>query len=285
MKTITLSNSIPIPPIGYGTYKLPDSPEGAAAVAEAISLDYRLIDGAAAYGNEKAVGEGIKKSETDRSQIFVTSKLPNTERSFDAALRAFDRSLRDLNLDYLDLYLIHWPFDRACYPDWEKQNIDTWRALERIYSERRVRAIGVSNFFPEHLDVLLREAETLPMVNQIEFNPGMQQRECVDLCNRNNIRIEAWSPLARGRIFDNPLLLEIADRHKRSIAQICLRWEIQCGAIPIPKSANPYRMKENLDIFSFTLSDEEIAAIDSLPQFGNSGLNPANIDHHFSPTC
>lgn len=278
MKERTLNNGILIPGIGYGTYKLADDGEGANAVADAIRMGYRLIDGASAYQNERAVGEGLRLSGIERTELFVTSKVANSQRGYDSTLKAFDQSLADLGLDFLDLYLIHWPADESHDPEWQKTNLDTWRALERLYHEKRVRAIGVSNFMPAHLESLLGSAEVNPMVNQIEFNPGMQQPEIYELCQKNQIVIEAWSPLARGRIFENGVLSEIAKAHDKSLAQICLRWEIQKGVIPIPKSSNPGRMKENLDVFDFELSPEEMSAIDSLPTFGNSGLSPENID-------
>lgn len=278
MKERTLNNGILIPGIGYGTYKLADDGEGANAVADAIRMGYRLIDGASAYQNERAVGEGLRLSGIERTELFVTSKVANSQRGYDSTLKAFDQSLADLGLDFLDLYLIHWPADESHDPEWQKTNLDTWRALERLYHEKRVRAIGVSNFMPAHLESLLGSAEVNPMVNQIEFNPGMQQPEIYELCQKHHILIEAWSPLARGRIFENGVLSEIAKAHDKSLAQICLRWEIQKGVIPIPKSSNPGRMKENLDVFDFELSPEEMSAIDSLPTFGNSGLSPENID-------
>lgn len=274
-----LNNGIHIPAIGYGTYKLSDDAPGAKAVANAIRTGYRLIDGAAAYQNEKAVGEGIKLCGIERKELFITSKVANTRRGYDSTLSAFDDTLADLGLDTLDLYLIHWPSDVSHDRDWEKTNADTWRALERLYREKRVRAIGISNFMPVHLRSLLQSAEIIPMVNQIEYNPGMQQPDIYNLCMQHNIVIEAWSPLARGRIFDDRLLSDIATAHDKSIAQICLRWEIQNGAIPIPKSSDPNRMKENLDIFDFELSPEEMSAINALPIFGNSGLTPENISN------
>lgn len=276
---IILNNGIRIPAIGYGTYKLPDDESGAKAVADAIRIGYRLIDGASAYQNEKTVGEGVRLSGIERKELFVTSKVANPDRGYDSTLRAFDKTLNDLSLDYLDLYLIHWPADASHDQEWLRTNADTWRALERIYHEKRVRAIGVSNFMPVHLDSLLRSTEVIPMVNQIEYNPGIQQPEIYELCQKNNIVIEAWSPLARGRIFENSVLSNIASVHRKSIAQVCLRWEIQKGVVPIPKSSNRERMKENLYVFNFELSPSEMSAIDSLPTFGNSGLTPENIDN------
>ncbi|MDE6536590.1 MAG: aldo/keto reductase [Muribaculaceae bacterium] len=280
MENIRLNNGFLIPAIGYGTYNLPDNEEGLNAIISAIGLGYRLIDGASAYGNERMVGEGVRRCGIDRSRLTITSKVANPDRGYDSTLRAFEKTISDLGLDYLDLYLIHWPADKMVYPDWERVNSDTWRALERLYNEGRVKGIGVSNFMPEHLRALLREAEIKPMINQIEFNPGMQQPECVAICRGKEIVVEAWSPLGRGRILGNTLLEEIARRYDKSVAQIALRWEIQRGAVPIPKSSNPERMRENMDIFDFSLSEREMSDIDGLAQFGNSGLSPENIDAH-----
>lgn len=266
--------------MGFGSYKLPDSAEGAEIVAQAINTGYTLIDGAAAYENEKAVGNGIRLSEADRERLFITSKVRNSDRGFDSTLRAFDKTLSDLGLDYLDLYLVHWPADAANDPEWQKTNLDTWRALERLYAEGRTRAIGVCNFMPEHLEALLSKAAVSPAINQIEFNPGMQQPECIGLCQRNNIIVEAWSPLARGRIFENEILKDIASAHQASVAQICLAWEHRKHTIPIPKSSTPERMKENLAALDISLSPDEISRIDSLSTFGNSGLTAANIVSH-----
>ena len=280
MEKIKLNNGILIPHIGYGTYKLPDDKSGAEAVSHALTIGYRLIDGASAYSNERAVGEGIRMSGINRKEIFVTSKVSNLDRGYDSTLRAFDKTMDDLRLDYLDFYLIHWPADPTFDTGWEKTNLDTWHAMERLYTEGRVRAIGLSNFMPVHLAHLIKEADIIPAVNQIEFNPGMQQPEIYSLCASENITVEAWSPLGRGRILTADTLARIARDHDRTVAQICLRWEIQKGVIPIPKSSNTQRMKENIDVFDFTLSDKEMQAIDSLPTFGNSGLTPENINSH-----
>lgn len=274
-----LNNGVMIPAIGFGTYKLPDDETTAAAVEYAIKAGYRHIDGAAVYANEKAVGEGLRRSGVAREDLFVTSKVWNTDRGYDYTLRAFDRSLADLGLDYLDLYLIHWPASPSRFPDWKDINLQTWHALERLYSDGRVRAIGVSNFMPHHLQPLLDEAEIVPVVNQIEYHPGFMQPECVDFCTERGIRIEAWSPLGRGRVFDNPLLNEIAARYGKTVPQICLRWELQHGIIVLPKSATPERITANLDVWDFTLSDADMAAIDAMAPCGASGLDPDTIEY------
>lgn len=274
-----LNNGVMIPAIGFGTYKLPDDETTVDAVKYAIKAGYRHVDGAAVYANEKAVGRGLRESGVAREELFVTSKVWNTDRGYDYTLRAFDRSLADLGLDYLDLYLIHWPASASQFPDWRDINLQTWHALERLYSEGRVRAIGVSNFMPHHLRPLLDEAEIVPVVNQIEYHPGFTQPECVDFCTERGIRIEAWSPLGRGRVFDNPLLNEIAARYGKTVPQICLRWELQHGIIVLPKSATPERITANLDLWDFTLSDEDMAAIDFMSPCGASGLDPDTINY------
>ena len=274
-----LNTGVMMPAIGCGTYKLPDDETTVNAVKYAIKAGYRHIDGAAVYANEKAVGRGLRESGVARDELFVTSKVWNTDRGYDYTMRAFDRSLADLGLDYLDLYLIHWPASSSRFPDWKDINLQTWHALERLYADGRVRAIGVSNFMPHHLQPLLDEAEIVPVVNQIEYHPGFMQPECVDFCTERGIRIEAWSPLGRGRVFDNPLLNEIAARYGKTVPQICLRWELQHGIIVLPKSATPERITANLDVWDFTLSDDDMAAIDFMSPCGASGLDPDKIDY------
>lgn len=272
-----LNNGILIPRLGYGTYKTGSPEECAAAVSEAIATGYRLIDCAASYGNEKSVGEALRASGLPRCDLFVCSKVANTERGYDSTLRAFERTLDDLGLTYLDLYLIHWPVTPAQSPDWRNINDKTWQALERLMSEGAVRSIGVSNFTLPYLEPLLLKARRLPVVNQLEYNPGTTQPETVGFCEARNIRIEAWSPLGRQRIFDNETLRRIAEAHGRTVAQVCLRWEMQNGVIPIPKSSNPDRIRQNADIFDFELTAAEMRTIDLLPPFGGSGLAPETI--------
>lgn len=277
MLTFKLNNGIAIPAIGFGTYKLPEGTECVAAIKMAIESGYRLIDCAAAYGNERSVGVAIEECGVDRNELFVTSKVWAADRGYDSTLRAFEKSVTDLKLDYLDLYLIHWPADPAKDENWREINAQTWRALERLLAEGRVKAIGVSNFMPVHLNALIDDSEIIPAVNQIEYNPGCQQHECVALCRLHNIIVEAWSPLGRGRVLDNPSLDEIAKRHHKSTAQICLRWEFQQRVVSLPKSANRERIEQNIDIFDFELSADEMGVIDSLQPFGQSGLAPDNV--------
>ena len=278
IENVKLSNGLEIPCIGYGTYKVSEGHSGEQVVKDALGVGYRLLDTAAMYHNEQEVGKAIIESGIPRQEIFVTSKVANPDRGYDSTLRAFDRSLRLLEMDYLDLYLIHWPADKARFADWKKINSDTWRALERLLYEGRVKAIGVSNFMPEHLDALAETARVLPMVNQIEFHPGWMQPEVLEWCRRNNVVVEGWSPLGRARVLEDPLLVGIARRYGKSVAQICLRWAVQHGVVPLPKSVSPERMKSNLDIFDFALTDADMRLIDSMPPTGESGLMPDSID-------
>ena len=278
IENIKMNNGLEIPCIGYGTYKVSVDKDGVQVVKDAIEAGYRLLDTAAMYNNEEEVGKAIIESGIPRKDIFLTSKVANPDRGYDSTLRAFDRSLRLLEVDYLDLYLVHWPADKARFADWKKINSDTWRALERLLNEGRVKAIGVSNFMPEHLDALIETARDLPMVNQIEFHPGWMQPEVLEWCRRNNVVVEGWSPLGRTRVLEDPLLVGIARRYGKSVAQICLRWAVQHGVVPLPKSVSPERMKSNLDIFDFSLTVADMRLIDSMPPTGESGLTPDSID-------
>lgn len=273
-----LNNGVLIPAVGFGTWLAPDGAVAVESVKRALADGYRHIDTAAAYNNEKSVGRAIAKSDIPRDEIFVTSKVWNSERGYDKTLRAFDKSCADISLDYLDLYLIHWPAVENQFSHWKEINADTWRALEKLYNDGRVRSIGVSNFMPHHIDALIEKAQILPMVNQIEFHPGFMQTDCVNYCKRNNIQVEAWSPLGRTRVLANELLLSLATKYQKTSAQICLRWILQHDILPIPKSVTPERIKENIDIFDFEISEEDMQEIDSMPPCGASGLNPDKID-------
>lgn len=273
----TLSNGVVIPCPGFGTWRMKEGPETAAAVKTALDLGYRHIDTAAYYRNETSVGQGLRESGLAREEVFLTSKVWNTDRGYDTTLRAFDRTLAALGTDYLDLYLIHWPAAANRFPDWQEINRQTWRALCKVYREGRVRAIGVSNFLPHHLAPLLEE-ETAPMVDQIECNPGWQQRELIAFCQAHGILVEAWSPLGQGRVLGHPLLAQLGEKYGKSPAQICLRWCLEQGPLPLPKSNTPARVRENREIFDFALAPEDLAAIAALPPFGTSGHDPDNID-------
>lgn len=269
----TLNNGVNIPSLGYGTWQTPEGDVAAVALERALQLGYRHIDTAAAYNNEKSVGEAIRKSGIAREELFVTSKLWNTERGYDKALKAFDKSLNDLALDYLDLYLIHWPANKKQFQNWNEINTETWRALEKLYKEGRVRAIGVSNYKPHHLEAFMGEVEVMPMVNQIEYHPGWMQHETVAFCEQHNILVEAWSPLGCGRLLENATLHEIAKTYHRTVAQICLRWCLQNGILPLSKSVTPSRIEENSKIFDFEIAASDMERINSLEACGFSGFD------------
>lgn len=271
-KHFVLSNGLSIPAVGFGTYKTGDG--DGTVLSNAIAQGYRHFDTASFYGTEEALGRAVAESDVPREDFFLTSKLWKTEMGYDAALRAFDATLERLGTDYLDLYLIHWPRPDLELEDWAKLDRETWRALERLYESGLVRAIGVSNFLPHHLEPILASANVAPMVDQLEFHPGYTQDEAVAFCQSHNILVEAWSPLGRNRLAGNDVLARLAAEHGVSPAQICLRFALQRDVLPLPKSSSPERMAENLDLFSFSLTGEEMAALSTMPQAGWSGEHP-----------
>ena len=272
MKKFTLSNGVEIPAVGFGTYLTGEKDDG--TVAAALEAGYRHFDTASFYGTEQALGEALKASGVPREELFLTSKLWKDEMGYENALAAFERSLQKLGTDYLDLYLIHWPRTDDLTAEWRQLDRDTWRALEELYRAGRVRAIGVSNFLPHHLRNLMETAEIAPMVNQIEFHPGYPQTWNVEFCKAHGILPEAWSPLGRTRVLQDERLAGIAAKYGKTVAQLCVRFALQCGVVPLPKSSSPARMQANLDVFDFVISDEDMDRILTLPQFGWSGLHP-----------
>ncbi|MBZ6172981.1 aldo/keto reductase [Streptomyces olivaceus] len=261
-----------MPQLGFGVWQVPDD-EAQTAVAQALEAGYRSIDTAAIYGNEEGTGRAIAASGLAREDLFVTTKLWNSDQGYDSTLQAFDTSLAKLGLDYLDLYLIHWPM-----PAREKY-VDTYKAFEKLLADGRVRAIGVSNFLPEHLERLIGETSVLPAVNQIELHPHLQQHASRELHAEQGIATEAWSPLGSGKgILEIPAIVAIAQKHGRTPAQVVLRWHLQLGNVVIPKSVTPSRIKENIDVFGFSLDTEDLAAISALNEDRRLGSDPADVN-------
>ncbi|MEV5148581.1 aldo/keto reductase [Streptomyces sp. NPDC052727] len=268
---VTLNNGIEMPQLGFGVFQVPDD-ETTAAVATALQAGYRSIDTAAIYGNERGVGRAIAESGIARDELFVTTKLWNEDQGYDATLAAFDASLDKLGLDYVDLYLIHWPTPaRDLY-------LDTWRAFEKILGEGRTRAIGVSNFQVPHLERLLQNTGVTPAVNQVELHPGLQQEELRAFHERHGIATEAWSPLAQGAVLGDQAVADIAAKYGVSPAQVVLRWHLRIGNIVIPKSVTPERIRQNLDVFGFELTDEDLRSLAALDRGLRTGPDPDTFD-------
>ncbi|MFI6412862.1 aldo/keto reductase [Streptomyces sp. NPDC050585] len=265
--TVTLNNGVEIPQLGFGVFQVPDE-ETTAAVSSALEAGYRSIDTAAIYGNEAGVGKALAASGIAREDLFVTTKLWNADQGYDAALRAFDDSLAKLGLEYVDMYLIHWPTPaRDLYKE-------TWKAIEKLVADGRVRTAGVSNFQPDHLKRLIDGAELVPAVNQVELHPGLQQSQLRSAHAELGIATEAWSPLAQGAVLKDEAITDIAGRHGKSPAQVVLRWHLQLGNIVIPKSVTPERIRQNLDVFDFILTDDEMTAIAGLDRDLRTGPHP-----------
>ncbi|MDQ0810068.1 2,5-diketo-D-gluconate reductase A [Streptomyces sp. B3I7] len=269
---IILNNGVEMPQLGFGVWQVADD-EAERAVGTALEAGYRSIDTAAIYGNEEGTGKAIASSGLPRAELFVTTKLWNADQGYDSTLRAFDTSLKKLGLEYVDLYLIHWPMpQRGTF-------VDTYKAFEKLYEEGRAKAIGVSNFLPEHLTTLLEATSVVPAVNQIELHPQLQQRAAREVHAEHGIVTEAWSPLGSGKgLLDVPAIVAIARKHERTPAQVVLRWHLQLGNIVIPKSVTPSRIKENIEVFDFSLDDEDLGAISALDEERRLGSNPADVN-------
>ncbi|PAE19890.1 aldo/keto reductase [Bacillus sp. 7504-2] len=273
--TTTLHNGVKMPWFGLGVFKVKEGSEVVEAVKAAIKNGYISIDTAAIYQNEEGVGQGIRESGVARDSLFVTSKVWNSDQGYESTLQAFETSLQKLGMDYLDLYLIHWPGkDSAKYKE-------TWRALEKLYKDGRVRAIGVSNFHVHHLEDLIADAEIKPMVNQVEYHPHLAQLELRDYCKKQGIQLEAWSPLKQGQLLNEPTIVEIAEKYQKSPAQIILRWDLQNEVVTIPKSIKEHRIIENADIFDFELAPEDMAKLDGLNKNERVGSNPDEFEVGF----
>lgn len=260
-----LANGISIPSIGFGTYNLGDEGKTIDSIKYALKIGYRFIDTASFYENEEGIGKGIKESGVKREEIFLSTKVWNNSHGYDKAIKSFEESMRKLDIDYLDLLLVHWPTEL---------NSETWRAFEDLYELGKIRAIGVSNFKIGHLEALKKTARIMPMVNEIEVHPCFSQKELVNYCNNYNIQVVGWSPIMKGKLLQVPLMIDLAEKYNKSISQIALRWHIQKGIIPIPKSSHYGRITDNIDIFNFQLSEEDIRKIDKLDRNENVSDTP-----------
>ena len=274
---LTLSNGVKIPSIGFGTWQTPEGEAAAEAVRTAIEAGYRHIDTAQAYGNEKSVGDGIKRSGINRCDLFVTTKLTNDNHTYEITKSSFEQSLKDLGLDYVDLFLIHWPRPMKFRDNWQKANAETWKAMEELYEEGKIRAIGVSNFMPLHLSALFDTAKIAPMVNQIRLCPGCTQDEVVRYSREKGMILEAYSPLGTGRIFDADDIRFLSSKYGKSIAQISIRWSLQMGFLPLPKSVNEERIRSNIDVFDFELSDEDMEFLSGSTGVAGGAPDPDNM--------
>jgi diketogulonate reductase-like aldo/keto reductase len=243
----------------------------------ALENGYRHVDTAKIYENEKSVGDGIKASGIAREEIFLTTKVWNSDRGYNETMAAFEKSLELLQTDYVDLYLIHWPAVASQFDNWKVLNSETWRALEDLYTSGRAKAIGVCNFLTHHLEALKETAKINPMVNQIEYHPGYLQNDVVNYCKNNEILVEAWSPIGSGRLLDNELLKGIAEKYQASVAQLCLKFCLQNAVLPLPKSVTPANIKSNLNVDHFNISDEDMKTIAGMEEIGFSGLNPDHV--------
>ncbi len=267
---VKLSNGIEMPWLGLGVFKLEDTPETTDLILNAIEIGYRSIDTASAYNNEKSVGDAVNQSPVKREELFITSKVWNADQGYQETLDAFEATLERLKLSYLDLYLVHWPV--------KGKYTETWKAMEKLYSDKKVKAIGVCNFLPHHLDDILSNCKVAPMVNQAEFHPYLLQNDLLEYCNKHNIQREASVPLMKGKILTDPVVLKIAEKYNKSTAQIILKWDLQHGVITIPKSANISRIKANTELFDFVLTKEEMDIINSLDRDERVGPHPDKVD-------
>ncbi|HKJ78474.1 MAG TPA: aldo/keto reductase [Prolixibacteraceae bacterium] len=264
-----LNNGVKMPWLGLGVFEANDGNEVITAVKTALESGYRSIDTAAAYQNEKGVGTAIQESNVPRDEIFLTSKVWNSQQGYQSTIEAFEKSLDKLQTDYLDLYLIHWPKG--------KKSVETWKAMEELHNQGKIKAIGVSNFLVHHLEEFLPECKVTPAVNQVEFHPELIQPELLGYCKKKTIQLEAWSPIMKGKVLNVPLLQELGEKYNKTPVQVTLRWEIQKGVVTIPKSVTPKRIVANADIFDFEISDEDMKKIDDLDKNQRTGPHPDHI--------
>lgn len=273
MEHYILNNGVEIPAVAFGTYKAADG-KSADVIRTAIEAGYRYFDTASFYGTETYLAEAVRESGISRDEIFIASKLWKTEMGYDNVKKAFRRTLENLETDYLDLYLIHWPLPEPGYKEWKQLDKETWRAMEELYQEGKIRPIGLSNFLPHHIENILEDCTVRPAVDQIEYHPGYSQEAVVQYCKERDILVQAWSPIGRQRVLTEGLVQELAEKYGVSPARICLKFAVQREIIPLPKSSSMERMKENLDLYSFEMEQEDIWRLATMPQAGWSGEHP-----------
>ena len=269
MNTLTLNNGLTIPAIGFGTYKA-QYPE----VMSALNEGFRYFDTASFYGNESEIAEALTHSGTKREDVIIASKVWKSDMGYDSAINAFARTLENLRCGYVDVYMIHWPRPNLELEGWRELDLETWRAMEHLYSQGKIRALGLSNFLPYHAENILSRCEIMPSIAQLEFHPGHLQFPALEYYRQKGIQIQAWSPIGRGRVLDDILIRELAGKYRVTPAQICIRFCIQEGVMPLPKASSPERMRENLDCVNFVIDEEDISRIENMPPLGWSGEHP-----------
>ena len=277
IETYTLNNNIEIPKLGYGTFQTPDDESGVQAIAKAIQIGYRHIDTAQSYRNEKSVGAGIKLANVNREELFITTKIANAIDGFENTVQSLDQSLDNLGVDYIDLVLIHWPSPQRFRDHWQLRNSEVWRALESYYALGKIKAIGISNFKPHHIEELLKTAKVTPAVNQIRLCPGDVDVETVDVCRQHGMLLQGYSPLAQGLIFEIDEIKAIADKYQKNVAQVALKWSLQMGFLPLPKSVTVDRMRSNMDIFDFHLDQEDLNLLTNLKGKSGESKDPDTV--------
>ncbi|WP_413699573.1 aldo/keto reductase [Psychromonas sp. KJ10-10] len=275
--TYKLNNGIKIPKLGYGTFQTPDDELGVQAIIKALQIGYRHIDTAQSYRNEESVGKAIKLAGIQREELFITTKVANSVGNFESTIQSLDDSLDKLELDYIDLVLIHWPSPKAFRENWQQRNHDVWKALESYYQQGKIKAIGISNFKTKHINELLKTATITPAINQIRLCPGCIDTETIDICQQYNILLEAYSPLAQGLIFEVQEISELAEKYNKNVAQIALRWSLQMGFLPLPKSITESRTLANTEIFDFELEETDVAMLTNLTGRCGSAKDPDSV--------
>lgn len=272
-----LSNDVSIPVLGFGTWKAENGKEATSSVSQALQAGYRHIDTAMMYGNEESVGDAVKSSGIPREEIFITSKLDNIVRGYDETIKSVNESLKKFQTNYIDLYLIHWPNPIKFRDNWKEQNAESWRALEDLYREDKLKSIGISNFEPHHMDALFETAIIKPMVNQIRVCPGDEPMEIIKYCDDENILIEAYTPLGRGKLLNNEVLKDLSKKYNKSTAQLAIRWHLQKGYLPLPKSVTPERIKENFEVFDFEISSSDMDTMSKIESCFDGPILPDEI--------